>query len=96
MFHSGTLKQQCIGYKQLLLFLRQRFQSCSPPNTFSDVLPAKRGFQRPNIVAELGIEESATIVGVQPGNRMILAHGFAATGFEKITHRVIAGFINSQ
>jgi hypothetical protein len=48
------------------------------------------------IVAELGIEEAAAVVFAEPGGGVILAHRFAAPGFEVIANRLERRFIDAK
>ena len=81
-----------------LLFCRS-FPSVDPGGPFDgfdEVLTAKGGFKRADIVAKFGVEKAAVIEGVGPGDRVIFAHGFASPGFEVVPDGFESGFIDPK
>ena len=60
------------------------------------MLVAEFGVEGFYLVAELGVEKTATLEFPNPAHRMILAHRLATTGLEVIADRVVAGFVDSQ
>lgn len=47
-------------------------------------------------MAQLGVEEAATIVLSNPSNGMVLAHRFAAPGLEVLADWIVGSLINPQ
>ena len=47
-------------------------------------------------MTQFGIEESSVVCGVDPCDRVVLAHWFASSILKELTHRFVTGFIHTQ